>query len=72
MLNGNVDLVIIDDSAAKGYMQLKPIKIIHIIETGESYGIAMKKGSAYKAPVDQHLAEILASNQWLELIKKYF
>jgi len=71
LLNGNVDIVIIDDSAANGYSKLKPLNIIHKIETGENYGIAFNKVSKNKEQVDKILQEILQSDEWLEIIKKY-
>jgi polar amino acid transport system substrate-binding protein len=72
LLNGNVDCVIIDDSAAKGYEKLKPVKVIYTIESNESYGIAFPKGSKLVEKVNKIIDELLKSNEWLELIKKYF
>lgn len=72
MLNGNVDLVIIDDGAAQGYIKLKPIKILYIIDTGENYGIAFQKDSPYTDKVNSILKDILNSDDWVQLIKKYF
>lgn len=72
LLNGNVDCVIIDDSAAKGYEKLKPVKIIYTIQSNESYGIAFPKGSKLVEKVNKILEELLGSQQWLELIKLYF
>jgi len=72
MLNGNIDLVIIDDGAAQGYVKLKPIKILYIIDTGENYGIAFQKGSPYVEKVNSILKSILNSDEWVQLIKKYF
>lgn len=72
LLNGNVNCVIIDDSAAKGYEKLKPVKIIYTIESNESYGIAFPKGSKLVEKVNKIIEELLKSNEWLELIKKYF
>src|SRR6056297_3009660 len=71
MLNGNIDLVIIDSSAAKGYMKLKPIKIIYTIKTGENYGIAMPKNSPLKKDIDTALKEILKSDKWTDILNKY-
>lgn len=72
LLNGNVDCVIIDDSAAKGYEKLKPVKIIYTIQSNESYGIAFPKGSKLVEKVNKILEELLGSQQGLELIKLYF
>ncbi len=72
LLNGNVDCVIIDDSAAKGYEKLKPIKVVYTIESNENYGIAFPKGSKLLEKVNNIISELLKSNEWIELIKKYF
>lgn len=71
MMNGNLDLVIIDDSAAKGYEKLKDIKIIYTINTNENYGIALPKNSVYKEKVNAALNEILTSEEWKNLLEKY-
>jgi len=71
MLNGNIDLVIIDSSAAKGYEALKPIKTVYTIATGEQYGIGMPKDSPLKEQVDKALEEILTSEQWNTILQTY-
>ncbi len=72
MLNGNIDLVIIDDSAAQGYAKLKPISILFKIETNEEYGIAMQKGSPYKDLINNALQEMIQSGELIDLIAKNF
>ncbi len=72
LLNGNVDCVIIYDSSAKGYEKLKPVKVIFTIESNENYGIAFPKGSKLLEKVNKIISELLKSNEWLELLKKYF
>ncbi|MCX8057810.1 MAG: transporter substrate-binding domain-containing protein [Spirochaetes bacterium] len=71
MLNGNVDLVIIDDTAALGYSKLKPIKIIFTIDTGENYGIALPKGSKLLEKINNVLKKILNSDSWNNILLKY-
>jgi polar amino acid transport system substrate-binding protein len=71
LLNGNVDVVIIDDSAANGYSKLKPIKTLYTIETGENYGIAFPKNSPTLEKINAALEEILKSDAWTDLLKKY-
>ena len=72
MLNGNIDFVIIDDSAAQGYAKLKPISIIHKIETNENYGIALQKNSPYKEKINTALTEMLNSGEVLKIIQTNF
>jgi polar amino acid transport system substrate-binding protein len=71
LLNGNVDFVIIDDSAAQGYMKLKPITIVQKIETNENYGIAMPKGGAMNEKINTALKELLDSGEVLSIIQTH-
>ncbi|TYB31186.1 MAG: transporter substrate-binding domain-containing protein [Candidatus Mcinerneyibacterium aminivorans] len=71
MLNGNLDLVIIDSSAAKGYKKMKPIKTIYTIKTGENYAIALRQDSQLKEKINTALKEILKSDQWTDILNRY-
>jgi polar amino acid transport system substrate-binding protein len=71
LLNGNVDCVIIDDSAGDGYSKIKPIKTVFKIETGENYGIALPKNSPISKKINSALKSLLDSKDWVELIEKY-
>ena len=70
MLNGNIDFVIIDDSAAQGYAKLKPLQILLQIETNEEYGIALQKDSPYKELINNALAEMIQSEEMIEIIAR--
>lgn len=72
MLNGNIDFVIIDDSAAEGYSKLKPIATVFKIQTNESYGIAFPKNSVYKDKVNAIISEMKTNAGILNIIQKYF
>jgi len=71
MLNGNVDLVILDSSAGDGYAALKPIKTVYTIKTGEHYGLALQKNSPLKTKIDGALKEIINSDEWNKIIQTY-
>jgi polar amino acid transport system substrate-binding protein len=71
MLNGNVDLVILDSSAGDGYATLKPIKTVYTIKTGEHYGLALQKNSSLKGKINKALKEILNSDEWNKIIQTY-
>jgi len=71
LLNGNVDFVIIDDSAAQGYARLKPISIALKIETNESYGIAMPKGSPLNAKINEALKDLIDSGEVVSIIQAH-
>jgi len=72
LMNGNIDFVIIDDSAAQGYSKLKPIKIVFKIETNEEYGIALPKESAYKEKINMILDDMIKSGEIISIISKNF
>ncbi|GAB1467590.1 hypothetical protein MASR2M64_02640 [Candidatus Cloacimonadota bacterium] len=71
LLNGKVDFVIIDDSAALGYAKQKPISIVKKIETNESYGIAMPKGADLNAKINQALQELIDSGEVQSIIQTH-
>lgn len=71
LINGNLDIVIIDDEVAKSYSKIKPIKTIYTISTGENYGIAFQKNSPLTAKVNAALAEILNSEEWQKVLQSY-
>lgn len=71
LLNKEVDLLIMDDSAAEAFSAIKPLKIIHIVKTYEQYGIAMRKGYENKGIINDALQQILGSSFWNELITQY-
>lgn len=71
LLNGNVDFVIIDDSAAQGYAKLKPIVTALKIETNESYGIAMPKGSPLNAKINAALKDLMDSGEVISIIQTH-
>jgi len=72
MLNGNIDFVILDDSAAQGYSKLKPILTVFKIETKEEYGIALQKNSVYKEKINTALDELIKSGEVVNILAKNF
>jgi polar amino acid transport system substrate-binding protein len=71
LFNKEIDLVIMDDSAAKAFTHIKPVKICYMIHTEDEYGIAMNKNSPLKESVDQALSEIMKSSIWTQMITTY-
>jgi len=71
LINGNLDFVIIDDSAAQGYAKLRPLDIVLKIDTNESYGIAMPKNGALNEKINTALKEIIASGEMEKSIQKH-
>lgn len=71
LLNGNIDMVIMDDPAAKGYERVKDVKGIYTIVTNENYGIALPKNSLHKEKINKALKDILASDKWTKIVNEY-
>lgn len=71
LLNGNIDFVIIDDSAAQGFSRTKPISVVLKIETNESYGIAMPKGSPLNAKIDAALRDLIDSGEVASILQTH-
>ncbi len=72
MLNGNIDFVIIDDSAAQGYSKLKPLQMVFKIETKEEYGIALQKNSPYKEKINAALDGLIKDGEVVNILAKNF
>ncbi|MDP8210712.1 MAG: ABC transporter substrate-binding protein [Candidatus Stygibacter australis] len=71
LMNDQIDLLILDDSAAKAFSNIKPLKIVHLIKTDDQYGIAMRKDYELKNDINTALRQIINSNYWTSLITKY-
>ncbi|MDD2229913.1 MAG: ABC transporter substrate-binding protein [Candidatus Cloacimonetes bacterium] len=71
LLKGNLDFVSIDNSAAEGYVKLKPIKIVYTIQTNEQYGILMQKGKGINDTINKSLKELIDSGEVKSIIQSY-
>lgn len=76
LLNGRVDLVIIDQNPAKVFEQKFAGKVVAIDGAtfgfeNEKYAIAISKGSPLVAEVNKALAEIKADGTFDALVKEY-
>ena len=73
LLNNAVDAVVLDSPVAERFAKMKPVKIVATLITGESYGIAVKKGNTFLlGKINDGLKKIKASGQMAKLIDKYF
>ncbi len=73
LLNGAVDANVLDSPVAERFAKMKPVKIVATIMTGESYGIAVRKGnSKLLAKINDGLKKIKSSGEMAKLIDKYF
>mgnify|MGYP001772550989 CR=1 FL=1 len=72
LVNDNLDAVIVDSPVAKTLAKLYNVEISSTIQTGEKYGLAVKKGNTeLLSAINQVLNEILNSPEWENIVEKY-
>lgn len=73
LVNGQIDVIVVDTPVAQNFVHKYDVKIIHTFETGETYGIAVKKGNTKLLnEINSALDEIMNSSEWNQLVNKYF
>ncbi len=73
LLNGEVDANVLDSPVAERFAKMKPVKIVATLITGESYGIAVRKGDASLLDkINDGLKKVKTSGYMEKLIDKYF
>jgi polar amino acid transport system substrate-binding protein len=73
LINGNIDAVVLDKPVAEAFEMNEDVKIIMTIETGESFGFAVKEGNTdLKQILDDGLTDLMGTEEWINLITKYF
>ncbi|MCX7653823.1 MAG: basic amino acid ABC transporter substrate-binding protein [Fervidobacterium sp.] len=72
--NGRVDAVVLDEAPAKAYVKKFPKFVISaVVDTGETYGIAVKKGNKELLNfVNQTLDIIKSAGIYNKLLQKWF
>jgi len=72
--NGRVDAVVLDEAPAKAYVKKFPkFSISVVVDTGETYGIAVRKGNRELLNfVNQTLDILKSSGTYGKLIQKWF
>jgi len=73
LLNGQVDVVVLDSPVAKMFSKKYDVQVVYTIKTGEHYGIAVKKGNTKLLEgINKALKEIMNSPEWDKLVEEYF
>jgi polar amino acid transport system substrate-binding protein len=73
LVNKNLNAVVIDSPVAARFADLRPVKIVGIIVTGENYGLAVNDGNTeLLSKLNEGLKRVKASGKMDELIDKYF
>lgn len=73
LVNNNIKGVVLDTPVARRYAELKPVKIVAEIITGEEYGIAVNEGNEELLDMINDGIEELRENGTMDmLIEKYF
>ena len=73
LVNKNIDAIVLDNPVAERFTKTDPVKIIGIIKTEESYGMAVKKGNKELLNLlNSGIQELQKNGKLDELIEKYF
>ena len=73
LLNGAINAVVLDSPVAERFAQVKPVKVVAVLVTGEHYGIAVRKGNTkLLREINAGLKKVEASGEMAKLIDKYF
>ncbi|WP_297437908.1 basic amino acid ABC transporter substrate-binding protein [Thermococcus sp.] len=73
LLNGQVDVLVLDSPVANMFTSRYNVKVIYTIQTNEHYGIAVRKGNKELLnKINKALNEIMNSPDWNKLVAKYF
>ena len=71
--NGNIDAVIIDKPVGEAFAAEGGLEVTFTIETDEKYGLAVKEGNVeLLQKLNQGLEALIGSEEWNNLILKYF
>lgn len=72
LVSGRIDAVVVDTPVAQALAKRYSVEISAVIETGERYGLAVRKGNTdLLNGINKALQEILSSPEWSEIIAKY-
>jgi len=73
LVNGNVDAVVLDEPVAERYAEMRPVKIVGVIVTGENYGLAVNEGNTeLLETLNEGLRKVRESGKMDELVAKHF
>jgi polar amino acid transport system substrate-binding protein len=72
LINGRIDAVVVDTPVAQTLSRMYNVEISGVIETGEKYGFAVRKGNTELLnALNSALQEVLSSPEWSQIIAKY-
>ncbi|CEP78574.1 basic amino acid ABC transporter substrate-binding protein [Defluviitoga tunisiensis] len=73
LVNKNIDAIVLDNPVSERFTKTDPVKIVGIIKTEESYGMAVKKGNKELLNLlNSGIQELQKNGKLDELIEKYF
>lgn len=71
--NGNIDIIVLDKPVAQAFAEDEDMELAYTIITEESYGLGVREGETeLLTDINQGLADLIGSEDWTELVKKYF
>lgn len=72
LVNGRIDAVLVDSPVASMFAKKYSVAVSAVIETGESYGLAVRKeDTELLNKLNKALEEFLKSPEWENIISKY-
>jgi polar amino acid transport system substrate-binding protein len=73
LVNGRIDAVVVDTPVAEMFTTKYDVEISAVIQTGEQYGLAVRKGDTELLnKLNQALQQLMGSEKWNQLIDTYF
>ena len=71
--NRNIDIIVLDKPVAQAFAEDEDMGVAYTIITEESYGLGVREGDTeLLADINEGLADLIGSEDWTELVKKYF
>ena len=71
--NRNIDIIILDKPVAQAFAEDEDMGVAYTIITEESYGLGVREGDTeLLADINEGLADLIGSEDWTELVEKYF
>jgi len=73
LTNKNLDAVVIDKPVAEAFAEDGDKEVAYIIDSDEEYGLAVKEGNTeLLEQLNQGLLDLMGTEDWTNLVKKYF
>lgn len=73
LVNGNIDVIVLDNPVAQRFVKTDPVEVVGIIKTNENYGMAVAPGNTdLLNMLNEGINKLNESGKMDEIIEKYF